>query len=213
MKAQLRLCFFYLFRNPVIDGKIKLQKFIFLCNNSQLAGQLRVKGDENMLQLQTEQQTSFFIEKYSDMVYRYCRVQLGNQADAEDAYQDTFLTLVRKNPEFENEEHLKAWLLKTAYYHCKNKLRFRYRRQYEPLNDEIATGDQPQPVSDASVRLIEALQKLSPKYSSVIHLMYYEGYTSLQIAQMLDINESTVRVRLKRGRDKLKELITKEEQL
>ena len=165
-----------------------------------------------MLQLQTQEQTSFFIEKYSDMVYRYCRVQLGNQADAEDAYQEVFLILIRKNPEFENEEHLKAWLLRTSYYQCKNRLRFNLRRRCEPINEEIASTAQPESPSEASQRLVEALQQLSPKYSSVIHLMYYEGYTSLQIAQMMNLNENTVRVRLKRGRDKLKELILKEEQ-
>ena len=172
-----------------------------------------MKGDENMLQLDSIEKTSFFIEKYSDMVYRYCRVQLGNLADAEDAYQEVFLILVHKNPVFENEEHLKGWLLKTAYYQCKNMLRLKFHREFEPLNDEIASSHSPETSSGHSERVTEALQRISPKYSSVIHLMYYEGYTSSEIAEMLNINENTVRVRLKRGRDKMKAYLEKEKNI
>ena len=56
--------------------------------------------------------------------------------------------------------------------------------------------------------LAEAMQKLDKKYSIVIYLHYFEGYGTKDIALLLGITESNVKVRLKRGRDKLRDFLT-----
>ena len=53
----------------------------------------------------------------------------------------------------------------------------------------------------------DAVKALPVPYREAIHLFYYEGYSTAQIAQILDQKESTVRSRLKRGREKLKPLL------
>ena len=55
--------------------------------------------------------------------------------------------------------------------------------------------------------LDEALRKLAPKYRSVIHLFYYEGYSVAEISAVLGIRESTVRTQLTRARTKLLEML------
>ena len=52
------------------------------------------------------------VVKYSDMLYRICIVMLCNEQDAQDAIQDTFCRYLEKKPEFREEEHEKAWLIK-----------------------------------------------------------------------------------------------------
>ena len=53
----------------------------------------------------------------------------------------------------------------------------------------------------------EAVKSLPVKYREVIHLFYHEGYQTVQIAKVLGRNESTVRSDLRRGREKLKEVL------
>jgi RNA polymerase sigma-70 factor (ECF subfamily) len=61
-------------------------------------------------------------------VYRLCFAYMKNRADTEDAVQDTFCALLRARKGFENAEHEKAWLIRTASNVCKNALRGRWRK-------------------------------------------------------------------------------------
>jgi RNA polymerase sigma factor (sigma-70 family) len=72
--------------------------------------------------LRTDSCVSEIISKYANLVFRLCMVYLKNKADAEDAFQDIFIKFFEKNPEFNDEEHIKAWLIKCTTNHCKNIL-------------------------------------------------------------------------------------------
>ncbi len=58
--------------------------------------------------------------------------------------------------------------------------------------------------------LLSAVRALPDKYSAVIHLHYYEGYTTNEIAKLLGLPAATVGTRLSRGRDRLKKLLEEE---
>jgi len=58
------------------------------------------------------------VDKYSDMVTRICIVKLRDYMNAQDCYQNIFIKLYRNHPHFENEEHLKRWLIKVAIREC-----------------------------------------------------------------------------------------------
>ncbi len=62
---------------------------------------------------------SQIIQKYQNMVYGIAITQLKHRSEADDVFQDVFLTYHRKNPAFESEEHRKAWLIRTAVVICK----------------------------------------------------------------------------------------------
>ena len=57
-------------------------------------------------------------EEYNGMVYRLCMLYLKNESDAGDAVQDIFLKMWEKEPEFANEVHIRAWLLRTTKHTC-----------------------------------------------------------------------------------------------
>jgi RNA polymerase sigma-70 factor (ECF subfamily) len=152
----------------------------------------------------TEQEMQQIVAAYGPAVYRLAMAQLRNQADAEDAYQDVFLKLIRANPEFKSEAHQKAWLLRVTINCCKDQLKKAFRRDL-PLEDHLP-AEAPQPSA-----LNEALEKLSPQHRALIHLYYYEGYKCDEIAVMLEMRGSTVRSGLLRARAKLKDFITEGE--
>ena len=152
------------------------------------------------------------VERYADMVARVCALYFGRRPESDDAFQDTFLKYAQSDKEFEGEEHRKAWLISVATNTCKDMLRKAETKTV--LTDQF--DDTAHPRWDSGVEsdgradeLNEALQKLDEKYRVVLYLKYYEGYTAVEIAKMIDMPENTVYTNLTRGREKLKEVLTR----
>lgn len=145
----------------------------------------------------------YAFRKYGDTVLRAAYACCGNYSEAEDITQDVFLILHSNPQDFESDEHMKAWLLRAAINKCKNyKKSFRVSR-----TDNIDDVSENQlkcnfTLRDSEIR--ENISKLPQKYSSVIFLYYFEGYSIREIAEMLGKNENSVNSRLQRGRKKLK---------
>ena len=141
------------------------------------------------------------IRAYENTLYRAALAILGDPQEAEDVVQDTFLRLWEKAPIFESPAHERAWLLKVAVNGCKSRLRAPWRRRTAPLLDSYPAAD---PEEQA---LMEVIQSLPPKDRTVLHLYYYEGYQTAEIAAMTGWREGTVRSRLARARDRLRDLL------
>lgn len=139
-------------------------------------------------------------ETYADTLFRIAMVHLGRREDAEEATQDTFIKLMEKAPIFNDAEHQKAWLIRVITNHCKSLLGRGWRKREVKLEgaDPLTTDD---PEDQA---LIELVLSLPVKYRSVVHLYYYEDYPIREIGEILQISESAVKMRLKRGRQLLK---------
>lgn len=131
-------------------------------------------------------------------LYRAALAILGHPQDAEDAVQDAFVRYLEKAPE--NLENPSAWLLQVLVNGCKSRLRLAWRR-VGPLPGAI-----PVPGPEEREEL-EELFSLPPEDRAVIHLHYYEGYSTAEIAQMLACRPGTVRSRLSRARERLKKLL------
>ena len=134
-------------------------------------------------------------------VYRVCYAYMKNPADTEDAVQDTFVQMIRKGPVFENEEHEKAWLIRTAENVCRNVLRYWWRR-HEDIDDHY---DLQSPDHSEADSLMQTVMALPDKYKTVVYLYYYEGYSSAEIAGMLGRPQSTIRNYMTEARRLLKE--------
>lgn len=139
------------------------------------------------------------VRKFSDTVTGVCIMRLQNFADAEDCYQNVFLKLYYKSPEFENDEHIKAWLIKVAIHECTSYMRKNRRHiPLDSLENEAFVND-----NDSS-DISWALMKTPSKYRDVLYLHYCEQYKVREIAEILDTKENTVKSLLKRGREILK---------
>lgn len=147
-------------------------------------------------------------EKYKNTVYSVIFNYVKNIEDTNDLHQDVFISLLNQDGEFESDEHIKAWLIRVAANKCKNFLRSRKHIADEPMSEEIPYFQQQE-----DGELLKIVLQLPEKYRIPIHLFYYEDYSVKQIADVLDIPEATVKIRLKRGRDKLSKTLRKEEWL
>ncbi len=137
-------------------------------------------------------------DAYGTAVYRLAMAFLGQRSDAEDVTQETFCRLLYHAPVFSNEEHLKRWLLQVAANLCRNQLRGFWRKRVAQLDDTIPA------IVPEEREALKAVLNLPNKYKLPIHLYYYEGYSVAEIAEILKLGQSAVKMRLKRGRDLLK---------
>lgn len=141
------------------------------------------------------------VEKYRQNLYAAAFNVCKNAQDAEDIVQDTFLQYWLQKKEFETEQHVRAWLLRVAINKAKNWNNSFFRRKSLPLEDYMEHLVFP---SEESSELFEAVMKLPVKYRVVIHLFYYEDYSVQEIADILKLSQSNVKVRLSRGRAALR---------
>ena len=137
------------------------------------------------------------IEKYKNNIYAVAFNICKNKHDAEDVVQDTFIHYLSHKKDFQSEEHIRAWIIRVAINKAKNKNNLFFRRNSLPLEDYINTLTFE---SDETQELFETVMKLPKKYRIVIHLFYYEDYSVQEIANILKITQSNVKVRLSRGR-------------
>ncbi|MBR4728471.1 MAG: sigma-70 family RNA polymerase sigma factor [Clostridia bacterium] len=147
------------------------------------------------------------IEKYQKNLFAAALNICANYDDAQDAVQETFLQYYLSDKEFNDEEHLKAWLLRVAINKAKDLSRSLFRRRCVPLEE---LGEDIPFEDPADGRLFEEVMRLPEKYRIVIHLFYYEDLPVKEIAALLHTGESSVKMRLSRGRDLLKTILTEE---
>lgn len=139
---------------------------------------------------------------HGDAVYRLALCRLQNLADAEDVFQETFLQLLKqKNAQSWDEEHLKAWLLRVAINKCADIGRQRKRYGCVALEDipELSGED-----TFRYTELWDAVNRLPEKPRMIFHLHYADGYKTEEIAEILNVPASTVRVNLNRARTTLR---------
>lgn len=142
---------------------------------------------------------------YGNMLFRLGLITLGNAFDAEDVVQETLIKYLEKAPQFENEGHKKAWLIKVATNQCKDILRFKKRHPMEDISEiNEFTGEK----SDSGI--LDALMTLPDKYRMVLLLHYVEEYRIEKIAEIVGRTPSAIKMRLQKGRKLLAEAYRKE---
>ena len=137
-------------------------------------------------------------EKYCDTVFRLAFIRTGNKADADDVMSDVFLRLIRNIHKIKSEEHLKAWLIR-ATINCSNTF-FKAKRRINQVR--ITEVDAVYEMEENSV--LPAVLKLPDHQKTVIYMHYFEGYSVEEIANILSVAVGTVKSRLSRGREALK---------
>lgn len=136
-------------------------------------------------------------KKYSDMVYRLAVARVKNTYDADDILQEVFLRFIKCKDKINNEEHAKAMLIRITINCSKSMLASSWFKKTVPLDENSS-------VSDQSIDTLDAVMRLPQKYRTVIHLHYYMGYSTDEIAAILKTKPSTVKSQLHRARQKLK---------
>lgn len=158
-----------------------------------------------MYSLGTDEYIRRVVEEYSPSLLRIAMTRLSSPADAEDAVQEVFLRLLTAAPRFRDGEHEKAWLIRATLQRATDIRRGAAQRDL-PLEEAAETAV----TQEGHPELLSALQALPEKYSAVIHLYYYEGYSIQEIAKLLGLPSPTVGTRLSRGRERLRKMLKEE---
>ena len=160
------------------------------------------EGTRTVDRAEINRQAEHILDEHGSSILRLAYSYLHNMSDAEEVLQDTLLRFLKTAPTFENSTHEKAWLLRVAGNLSKNRIDYNKVRATDELSDTLKAEKR----EDLSF-VWDAVRSLPVPFREVIHLFYYEGYSTAEISRMLDRKESTVRSDLRRGRLKLKEIL------
>jgi RNA polymerase sigma-70 factor (ECF subfamily) len=149
-----------------------------------------------------EREIGRLVGAYADMLLRIALNRTQNLAEAEDIVQSVFERLVTVKPRFENREHEKAWLIRTAVNLCKDYQKSAARRRNMPLDEEAVSA-----FPAETIEVLDAVRRLPENDRYAVYLFYYERVPVREIAAILGEREGTVSSRLSRARKKLKTLL------
>ena len=134
-----------------------------------------------------------------------------NAEDANDVVQETFIQYYTSKKEFDDKQHLKAWLIRVAINKSKDMTRSFWRRNKSDLSpEELPEEGNENRMDPVEMRLFDEVMRLPEKIRIVIHLHYYEELSVREIAQVLMATEGAVKMRLSRGRKMLKASLQEE---
>ncbi|MBI2424220.1 MAG: RNA polymerase sigma factor [Candidatus Hydrogenedentes bacterium] len=165
----------------------------------------RVKaGDDDAL--------AALLRRYEQALFHYARQMLGNAADAEDIFQETFLRVHLHRRRFWGNALFKPWVYRIATNLCKDRLRYRQRRpEVQPGNDEdrpdvldnlpsaISAPDDVASAKELAARMSQALASLNVKHRAVFLMAHQEGMSYAEIARALRIPAGTVKSRMNKA--------------
>jgi RNA polymerase sigma factor (sigma-70 family) len=123
----------------------------------------------------TDEELVRIYNRHVNTVYRICFMFMKNRHNAEDMVQNTFVRLMKDKTVFQNEEHEKAWLIRTATNLCKDYFRHWWSKTVS-IN-EAAEISVENPLNTDSV--LEKVMALPSKYKTAVYLYYYEGYSTM----------------------------------
>lgn len=155
-----------------------------------------------------DQRFERLVDQYQESVLRTCYLYLCDKTLAEDATQETFLRVYRTIDSFRGESSEKTWILKIAMHTCydiNHSGWFRFMNRH--VTPEMLPDQSANTIIDRDEELAAAVMKLPRKLREAILLHYYQGLNNNEIADALNISHSSVSGRLKRGREKLKNLL------
>ncbi len=143
------------------------------------------------------------IDRYQNMVYGTALAKTNSPADADDVFQEVFLAYFQSRKTFHDEEHRKAWLLRTTINHCRRITTSSWRRKTAPLEEDLPVQFR-EPEED---QVWSALMSLEDAYRLPLYLYYFQELSTEEVARALSLRPGTARMRLSRGREKLRELL------
>ncbi len=145
------------------------------------------------------------VEALRPTLYRVCRAQLSAEADREDAIQEAVFRAWRRQNGLRDESCFNPWFIRILINACRDIQR--QHRRVLPME----APPEPPPKDDPRLQALrDAMDALEERQRLCLLLHYIEGYSVKEVAAMLHLGESAVKLRLMRGRRKLKELLSEE---
>ena len=149
------------------------------------------------------------VSRYYDACWRFAYHMLGERSDAEDVVQESFLRAYLAIGRYDERDQFRGWLFRILTNQCRNALTSRGRRTRRFVQDEVALETAAAPpsglplgVEDAAVS--RALAQLDPQQREALLLKYAEGLEYTEMSRMTGVGESALKMRVKRGVERLR---------
>jgi RNA polymerase sigma-70 factor (ECF subfamily) len=153
------------------------------------------------------------VRQYETGVFRLALSIVGDQAEANEITQETFIAALRALPAYQEQQSFKAWLYKIALNHSRSHLRkrkvrerlrtaltsmFQVEAQRQVMPEEAAVQ------SEKEAAIWSSLNELDERYRTVVILRYFHELSIAEISEILSVNEGTIHSRLYSAREKLR---------
>jgi RNA polymerase sigma factor (sigma-70 family) len=150
--------------------------------------------------------------RYVSKVYRRCLSITKDAEKAQDYTQDIFIRTFEKLDRFQEKSSFSTWLYSISFNYCMDQIKVTKRLPVSSLDEQEANQfadiQEKEPLEERLQLLSQALQKLAPKEADLLRMKYQQGLPVQQIAKQLGLNESALKMRLKRSREKAHQYYT-----
>lgn len=154
------------------------------------------------------------INKVKKQLFIIAKARLRDDSLAEDALQETFISLYLNINKIKDEKKLKAWLTKTLINKCndimrKNKI-YSFKCDYNILENNLYSNNQYDDLNN-HIDIFRIINLLNVEERTIIIMFYSKKYTIKEISKILNINENTIKTKISRIKIKLKKYLEEEE--
>ncbi len=187
---------------------------------------IRVQGDELLLRRACKGDVQAFeelMQSHESRIYAIALRMMGNREDAQDCAQEAMVRIYRAMGSFKGQSALATWIYRITMNTCLDELRRRKARKVTSLDSLVDNGWSPTDTGDTPEEhglrvekqnaLNQAIQSLPDDMRAAIILRDVKGYSYDEIASILDANVGTIKSRISRGREKLREILSKQSEL
>jgi RNA polymerase sigma-70 factor (ECF subfamily) len=154
-------------------------------------------------------------DKYADKVYGRCLTFTKNVDDAKDYTQDIFLKIFYNLSKIENTKNIASWIYTLTYRYCIDKYKVKQKENIGVQHIKTTyyvEEDEELELSDAqAIKLELCLKDITPEERSILMMKYKDEFDLQSISELIGVGLSAVKMRLKRTKDKLKEICKKHE--
>ena len=161
-----------------------------------------IEGDKSAFQI--------LVKRHKEKVRNIIYITMNNSSLVDDIAQDVFITVYRNLKHFRFESQFTTWLYRITVNRCKDYLRkMNVRKIFFPIEEGSEVVEYPTPIEDNDVSKIvmDAISKLPVKLRMPLILKDIEGFSYQEISETLKCEMGTVKSRIFRGREKLKEIL------
>jgi len=161
-----------------------------------------INGDQSAFQI--------LVKRHKEKVRNIVYITMNNSALVDDIAQEVFITVYRNLKHFRFESQFTTWLYRITVNRCKDYLRkMNVRKIFSPLEEgnEVTEFSTPTENKDVSQIVMDAISKLPVKLRMPLILKDIEGFSYQEISETLKCEMGTVKSRIFRGRERLKELL------
>ncbi|RZM20812.1 MAG: RNA polymerase sigma factor [Pedobacter sp.] len=148
--------------------------------------------------------------RYVGKVYKRCLSLTKNVEKAEDYTQDIFMRTFARLDRFQERSSFSTWLYSISFNYCLDQIKLSNRLAMTSLDDRLvdryADVDEYTSQHEQMVHLVSAMKNLLPRDADLLRMKYQQGLSIEQIAQELGLKECAVKMRLKRSRDKVRQI-------